>query len=205
MSSKIINYSELRSYLKDNLKLDCLRSLFIAGSVKEEFSGGSDIDIFVIIYEDKLNSFLDDLTQKMNKFIEDNPSFIYSYFRGPIKFEEKILLHFVIYTDNPDKPKKVEDFQNEPPQVFEGILKRYDLISGEDPINLKGEMNLDEPSREEREEYMKKKAEYFFKEDIVKYSEWKKENKEWKFISSQIKLSSWQKEHLEKYFHDYKQ
>ncbi len=201
---KIINYSYLRDYLKRNIKQDCVRSLFVAGSVKDKLLIGSDIDIFAIVYKNKLNSFLNDLTKNMRLFIKNNPKFTYSFFRGPIKFESKILLHFIIYTDNLNRIKSVQDFQNEPPQVFEGILNKYDLILGEDPIRIKGEMDLDNSSRHKREEYMKLKSEYFFRNGAVKYKEWKKKNSNWVFADTIIKLSPWQKDKLGKYFLNYK-
>ncbi|MFH1325464.1 MAG: hypothetical protein ABIH49_01685 [archaeon] len=202
MKNKVA-YSVLREYLKKSVPKKYVRSLFIAGSAKEELPPGSDVDTFFVAYKETLNEFLNDLTSKLKSFVKRNPSFMYTYFRGPIKFENKILIHCVIYT-NGKGPGKIEDFQNEPPQVFEGILKKYDVILGDNPIKIKPEMDLGKKPHKEREEYMKRKANEFWNRNSVTYREWKKTKDKWAFEIKTIKLSPWQKEHLEKYFRDYK-
>ena len=196
------DYVLIKDFLTGAIFSRHVRSVFVAGSFADEIVPGSDLDLFIIVHKKHLNSFLNSFSRKLKLFIDKNPSFIYTFFRGPIKFENKKLIHCVIYTDG--KVGNVSDFQNEPPQVFEGILNKYEVLIGEDPKIIAPEMNLNEPSRNERESYMRQKAKYFWDEGKVVYREWVKVGESWKFERKTIELTGWQKEHLKKYFEEYK-
>lgn len=195
-----MKYSSIRLFL-DKLPKKGIRSFFVAGSMPEEIEKGHDIDVFIVINKDSLNEVLDTLKKESEAFCKEN-NCTYTFFRGPIKIEEKPLIHYVIYTNG--KKDELNAFQHEPPQVVNNILKQHDLIFGDSPEKFKSEMNLSEDRKNEREEYMLKKAEPYFKKKEITYRSWQKKENNWDLLSETVKLTPWQVKALYKYFKGYK-
>lgn len=197
-----VRYELVREFLSTRIDEKLVRSVFVAGSLPEVLKPGSDIDIFVVAHKETFDEFMNELEAAAQEFVEQHPICTYTFFRGPIKYEAHALLHFVIYTNG--VPGIKEDFQNEPPQVFEGILRQYDVIMGCDPKEMKEKMDLSSNSHEQREEYMKRKAKEFFQQGQVTYRAWKNTSR-WEFVPETITLDAWQRENLKKYFFAHEQ
>ena len=163
-------------YLKENFSNENYVSVFIAGSKPVELKPQSDLDIFVILRNDKVNKGLDEISEIMDKFILRNKDVKYIFFRGgAIKFEDKGLIHFVIYEDEGDFK------QHEMLSVLEKIKDNSDLILGKTVKEILRDVDFNNKERIEREkESMLKNYVLFNSKGYIMALQWVKEGKNWK-------------------------
>jgi hypothetical protein len=188
------------NYLKENLDSENFISMFLAGSVPEELEPKSDLDFFFVIRGEKKDEFFEELTSLMDKFLKDEKNVIYSFFRGPIKFEHKGLVHFLVYTDE-SYDENGSMFSSERLPVLKGLLGSAELLGGKNFDELLREFDLDDEEKTEVD--VKKgqnKYEILKEEGTVNYPEWKKTEKGWKFERTELKVSGWQKDYYVSYF-----
>ena len=194
--------AEIINYLKKNVDKENYVSMLLVGSKPSELLPGKDLDIFLVIKGRRKNEFFENLVAKMDKFVEDNPNIIYSFFRGPIKDENKFLIHFVIYTEEKEvDPNNKEIFINEQRTVLKNLTNSAELISGKSLNELLKKIDLNEKDKingvldKTREKY-----EILKKENYIDYPEWKKTKEGWKMLRTKKLLSKYLRNYLLGYF-----
>jgi hypothetical protein len=163
----------------------------------------SDLDLFFVIDETKKDVFFNSLTQLMNLYIgRSDKKITYTFFRGPIKYKTKGLVHFLVYTisKNPNQTNK-ELFINEHKTVLISLVNTAKLIYGKNLNELVRDVNLkDSVQLENNVNRLKEKYEILKQEGYIDYPEWKKTRKGWQFLRTKKFASSFLKEYLLKYF-----
>lgn len=91
--------NEVISYLKKNLSKKYYVTMFVSGSLPKELEPGTDLDIFIVMKNEFRDNFFKNLDKIMKNFTNKNKKTTYAFFRGPIKYKNKALIHFIIYTD----------------------------------------------------------------------------------------------------------
>ena len=71
----------------------------------------------------------------MNDFVKIHRNLKYSFMRGPIKYKNYGLIHFLIYTNNRDR-KDVGSFYKENIYVLTDLLKHHSIVKGQPLKNL---------------------------------------------------------------------
>ena len=97
----MVTSKEAIDYVKKNLDGKNYISMFVAGSIPNELIPQSDLDIFIIVNGEYKNKFFNNLKEIMDEFVSKNKETVYSFFRGPLKYRNKGLIHFMVYvTEN---------------------------------------------------------------------------------------------------------
>lgn len=198
----MISSTEIISYLKSNINKENYVSMLLVGSKPPELLPGKDLDIFLVIKGWRKNEFFEDLVAKMDKFVEDNSNITYSFFRGPIKDENKFLIHFVIYTEEKEvDSNNKEIFINEQRTVLKNLTNSAELISGKSLSELLENVDLNEKEKISGAlNKTKEKYEILKRENYVNYPEWKKTKKGWKMRRTKKRLSKYLRNYLLNYF-----
>ncbi len=90
---------EVINFVKKNLEKKFYISMFVAGSVPEKLTPQSDLDIFIVMKNKYREAFFNNLNDIMDRFMRNEKNLTYSFYRGPLKYKNKGLVHFIIYTD----------------------------------------------------------------------------------------------------------
>ncbi|MCA9485961.1 MAG: hypothetical protein KC506_03905, partial [Nanoarchaeota archaeon] len=183
-----------------NLNSERYISFFLAGSVPEVLEPKADLDFFFVIPGNQREEFFGELTGLMNKFLEGEEEVIYSFFRGPIKFEDKGLIHFLVYTDE-SYDENGSMFTSERLPVLKGLLGNAKVISGKSFDELLESFDFEDSERVKTD--LKKgesKYEILKEKGTVNYPEWKKTAEGWKFMRTELKVEGFLKEYLLGYF-----
>ncbi|MCF7866810.1 hypothetical protein K9L67_01705 [Candidatus Woesearchaeota archaeon] len=195
-TKKIINY------LKNNLNKENIGSMFLAGSQPEYLDMKKDIDVFFIMKRGRENEFLDDLTSRSETLVSSSKDMTYSFFRGPLKFSDKGLVHYIIYSEKPLKHEKSSDaFVNEAKQVLKCAGVKNTLIFGRTPSDYLIDVDLNDRNvlRKESDKF-RTKYESFLENNFIEFGEWVKNSGAWSFERSRIYPDNFQKRYLKKYF-----
>lgn len=189
-------------YIAKNLKKENYVCLFVAGSIPEELIPQSDLDIFIVVKNDKTQEFFDDLTKIMNSFLKTRKRIEYSFFRGPLKYKNHALIHFITYLENEtDKRTKGSPFSEEAFHVLKSLMSKYRLIKGKDPKTLLKNYDFNNNTIKEKHRTKSEgKYKILKKEGYIKYREWKKINGIWKFTYTKKYASKWLKNYLLSYY-----
>lgn len=191
--------TEVIDYIKNNLDSKNFETIFAAGSLPDELIGGSDLDIFCIIKSERKNEFFEDIKEKMDKFLKNKPKLKYSFFRGPIKYKNKGLIHFLVYTheDNPKDLDSSELFINELRQILKSYLSTGIVLCGKKLQLLMKNINLnDEQAIIEGISKTRKKYEILKKTNTINFPQWKKTSKGWKLLRTRIVASQYFRKYL---------
>jgi len=193
---------EIIKYLKTNLNKKYYESMFTAGSLPEKLIPKSDLDIFIIIKNEYINPFFDNLNLIMKEFTKKNKSVIYELFRGPIRHRNKGLIHFMVYTQKPtETPEDHAPFMEEHYYTIRSLMKTANIISGK---KLRSIVDLKKLKKEEsgKAQYARSMEKYkiILKENIAPWREWTKTKKGWKLIKKNRRLNNFFREYLIKYY-----
>ena len=190
----------LDNFLKQKFITYC-SSVFLAGSVPDKLTNGKDIDVFVVINDKNVNLFLTEVSKFMNNIVKENPSITFSFLRGPIKFNNKGLVSFLVYTESEKfsaKDKRL--FVNERKIILKKLMKTGKVIYGK-PINeIVGNFDFDNSILEKEKEELRKKGKCLNDNGYLDYPEWKRICGKWKFIRMKRKPSDKSKNIIKKYF-----
>ena len=175
----MVTSKEIISYLNENLDKNTYISFFISGSLPEKLVPQSDLDLFFVIDETKKDIFFDKLSKLIKKYInQSNEKITYTFFRGPLKYKDKGLIHFLVYTTNKNtEPLNKELFINEHRTVLISLIHSAKVINGKDlyeltrSVDLKDFHQLKSNNNRSNEKYILLK-----KEGYINYPEWKKNN-----------------------------
>ncbi|MCR4327854.1 MAG: hypothetical protein NUV46_04725 [Nanoarchaeota archaeon] len=192
---------EVIKYLKTNLNEKNFLSFFTAGSIPKELIPGSDLDLFFIVRGTNKNNFFDSLDEISKKFIHKKRNITYSFFRGPLKFKTKALIHFIVYTEeNHSAFGNREQFKHELEPVVNSLINSSKLISGIPLNKLIKKISRDNRNLKEDINYLGSKYDILKKEGFIKYREWKKCGNDWKFLDAKIYPNKFLKNYLIKYY-----
>lgn len=200
--NRVIFSEEVIKFLRESLNKENYFSFFVGGSVPEKLISQSDLDLFFVVKDRRKNEFFENLVNIMDKFIQKNPKVVYSFFRGPIKYKNKGLIHFLIYTHGAgyDKENK-EYFLNEHRTVLKSLFSKSKLISGKPLRELFNGFDLNERvATEKAKSRSNEKLEILRKEGYVNFPEWKKTDSGWKLLRTKKICSGFLKNYLIGYF-----
>lgn len=139
----MVSSREIIKYIKKNLDKKDYSSMFIAGSLPQNLVPTSDLDIFFVIPSSKKDYFFDNLSSIMDNFVKIHKGIIYSFFRGPIRYKHKGLIHFLIYTEEKiPNFNNTEQFVSESRLVLRKLLKTARVIRGKSLRELTKEADL---------------------------------------------------------------
>ena len=126
----MIKSKEVLNILEEEIDPNNYISFFIAGSLPNKLEPNTDFDLFFVIKSKKVQEFFSNVTTIVSKIIRDKSKLTYSFFRGPLKYKDKALLHFIVYTDSLRRGSltKREQFINEDPLVLKSLLKKSKII-----------------------------------------------------------------------------
>jgi hypothetical protein len=197
------NSLEVISYLNKNLKKRNIVSLFIAGSVPNVLLPKSDLDIFIVIKAQRKNYFFENLANIMNPFVKNNKGIKYSLFRGPLKYNNLGLIHFIVYTEekNSNDYEDRVQFRNESRPVLKSFLKKSKIIYGKTIKQMTQEINWKDTNKF-NEDILRLKDKYIIlkNKNWIKYREWKNLNGNWEFIPTKKYPGKFLKKYLIHYF-----
>lgn len=197
---KMVTSKEAIDYVKRNLNKRDYVSMFVAGSLPKKLLPQSDLDIFFIVDGKYKNQFFDNLKKIMDEFVSKNKSVTYSFFRGPLKYKYKGLIHFLIFTHEKELDMTNKElFLNEHISVLKNHLKSAKIIYGKSLSYLLKNMNWERKDTSGTD-WIKRKRKLLREENVIQYRLWKKTKKGWKFIRIRKKPSKFLKEYLLKYF-----
>lgn len=193
---------EVILYLKKNLDIHNLLTVFYAGSIPNELTSESDLDIFIVMKKGKEDRFLNNLTRTMNKFIEKDNSVTYSFFRGPLKYKNKGLIHFIIYTEEHMPTTSFGDaFKDEIREVLKTLAQSAKVIKGKNPKAILKKIDLNVASKKGHDiTKLKNKYKIFQEKNYIKYREWKKTKAGWRFNPTKKYASKFFRTYLMHYF-----
>jgi hypothetical protein len=198
---KMTKSLEVLTYLKKNLNKNNCISLFYAGSIPEELIPQSDLDIYYIIKNSRKNHALDELSNMMNKFISEHNGVTYSFYRGPIKYKNKGLVHFLIYLENQIEGKSRQAFSQENKPVLKSISSSAVVLLGKHPKELLEEVVLDDNIGINKSmDSWKKKRDKLLKHNRIYHPSWKKIDGEWDFVRVYKTPSNFLRAYLLKYY-----
>lgn len=138
----------------------------------------------------------------MNKYLKNKQDIKYTFFRGPIKYKNKGLIHFVIYlkSKKPDFEDRAQ-FIGESRPVLKSLLAKHEIINGERIEQLLKNVDFSNTNITKKDiSKMRTKHERLIKEDKICYSEWKKTKNGWQFIRTNKKVSKYLKNYLNNYY-----
>jgi len=191
------------NYLKNSLNRENLETIFVVGSLPEELVGGSDLDIICVIKSENKDEFFEDVKNKMDNFLKDKPRLKYSFFRGPLKYKNKGLIHFLVYVyeKNPKNPKSSELFVNESVQVLNSYLTTGKVLFGKKPSMLVKNVNQGNLQKLNIGiAKTKSKYEILKKKNTINFPQWKKTSNGWKLLRNRIFASKYFRNYLINYF-----
>ena len=176
---EITTSGEVINYLKKNLDKRNYLSMFITGSIPEQLVPQSDLDIFIIIKNSNRNQFFNSLTQIMDKFIINKKQITYSFYRGPLKYKYKGLIHFIIYTDI--KTREGVSFNDEHLQLLKSFKEKAKIISGKTICELTSDIDWSlKEDKDMNKKWLKKKYDLFKKTKSINHKKWVKIGNNWK-------------------------
>jgi hypothetical protein len=176
--------------------------MFIAGSTPDELFPESDLDIFIVMKHGHEDRFFDNLTYIMDKFLYGDKTVKYSLFRGPLKYKNKGLIHFIVYTEEPLKKGYTTDaFKHELRHVLESLNKTAKIIQGKSIKELIKDVNLkDKKTADSHLDRIRKKYSTFRNKNFIRYRQWKKTPKGWRFVPTWRYCSKYFRTYMNHYF-----
>jgi len=198
----MVESKEVIEYLLNHLDLKNCVSMFVAGSVPEVLEPQIDLDVFFVIDERKKAVFFDNLVEVTDKFVKKNSGVVYSFFRGPIKFERKGLIHFSVYTEsNNYTAENKELFVNEHTTMLRSLLKTGKVLYGKSAKMLLKDVDLSNTdSINEHKERSREELRILKEKSYVDFPEWKKTSLGWKLVRTKIKADAFLRKDLIGYF-----
>ena len=191
--------SEAIYYLKKSLDKRYYVSMFISGSLPKELEPGTDLDLFIVMKDKFRNNFFNNLDKIMKNFIKKNKKITYAFFRGPIKYKNKALIHFIIYTDIPTKERVA--FRQELLQILKNHKKNAKILYGKSINDLVKGIDLEDKEKQKAHiEKIRKRQRLFKKTGYIAYRKWKKVNGHWVLRRTWIKPGKFLKPHIKKYY-----
>lgn len=198
----MVSSKEAIEYIKNNIDENNLVSMFVAGSLPNELTPKTDLDIFFVIKDSKKDDFFENLSFIMNKFIAKYKGITYTFFRGPIKYKNKGLIQCLIYTETttPDFNDR-EQFVGESRHILKSLISTAEVIKGKSLLALtKGiDWSNIEKAKEDIDN-MKRKYSLLQEKNKISYPEWKKTKNGWRFLRTNKYVSKFLKEYLSNYY-----
>jgi hypothetical protein len=138
----------------------------------------------------------------MNKFVKNNSGIKFTFYRGPIKYKYKGLIHFLVYTwDEKSDFKNRKQFISEARPVLKSLIKNSKLISGKSLNSLTEDIDFSDREVNDREiENIKSKYNLLCSKNKVSYREWIKTKRGWKFLRKSRPASKFLKDYLRGYY-----
>lgn len=193
--------NEVVEYLKNNLTKKYYESLFYIGSKPEFLVPQSDFDIFFIVKNDKKNEALDELHYLMSKFVKQNEGVAFSFYKGPIKYKYKGLVHFLIYLRDEVPGKSNLAFSQDHKVVLKNAINLCTLVRGTHPEDLLKHVNLnDEENIGASMDKWREKKKRLIDKNIMSNNCWKKKDDEWSLKKVYKTPSFFLRNYLLKYF-----
>jgi hypothetical protein len=203
-SGSVASSSVIR-YVQDNFNPNHYETLFVGGSVPEIMVPQSDLDIYVSVKSENKNDFFSRLTFFMDSFIFYRQGITYSTYRGPLKYKNKGLIHFLCYTSDVgvDLSDKAP-FRNENRLVLKSLLKNHTLLGGATLKDVLKDVNLEDTEVIGKEiEKLKWKLELLKTKGYNCHKEWKLNDGNWEFTQTKKYCSDFLKDYLIKYYEKY--
>jgi GNAT superfamily N-acetyltransferase len=201
-TNKMKTSKEVIEYLKKNIDRKDYTTFFTAGSLPEKLIPQSDLDLFFVIRNDRVDQFFDRLTRIMKRFLGNDRSARYSLFRGPLKYKNQGLIHFIVYTEDANENTNMGDaFKSELNHVKKSLLKTADIVSGSELKHIiKAEDLKNEKLSKKHIDKMKMKYTILKTKGYIKFREWKKTKNGWRFTYTRKYASDWFKDYLIHYY-----
>lgn len=193
--------SSVVKYLKNNLTKRYYESLFYIGSKPEFLVPQSDFDIFFIVKNNKKNEALNELHHLMTGFVKKNKNITFSFYKGPIKYKHKGLVHFLIYLKDEVPKKSNLAFSQDHKVVLKNAMKQCNLIEGTHPKELLKHVNLDDEENVNASmNKWREKKKRLIEKNIMSNNCWKKKNNDWLLKKVYKTPSLFLRNYLIKYF-----
>lgn len=200
MGREIVTSKQVLKYLKENLNFKQCVSVFIAGSVPEKLVPESDLDVMIVIKGRYKDEFLDNLKRIMDRFVEENKSVTYSFLKGPIKYKNKGLVHFILYSwEDHDKIGNKEQFKHEHLSMAYKLMQTEKTLYGK---KINQMLNFNKVSKKDLKEdvkYFKEKYGDLRKAKFILSREWRKTKSGWKLVQFKRNLDPYTRSYLLKY------
>jgi hypothetical protein len=158
-------------------------SFFKIGSANNSIEEGSDIDLVFVIDEYVKNTFFDEALKRLMTLKKKDVKLDYTFFRGPIKYSDKKLIHFLVYTK--------EQLLGENQPVLKSYLKSGKVIKGMKISNLLKGLKFDRLLEDQK--HMEDKWKKIMCCNKIRYPEWSKTKNGWALKPKEIRLDSFQK------------
>ena len=191
---------EVIKYLEKNLDKKNILSMFIAGSIPLELIPGSDIDIFIVAKDKKEQKLLDNISSSMNQFKKVNNQITYTFYRGPIKYKHKGLVHILFYTEKESNKKMRYAYTSENTPVIKSHLKNAKIIYGKSIREIIKDIKLTNELYADANKRWTNKYKILLKKNRIKHPCWKKKNNRWIMEYHRKSPSKYLREYLIKYY-----
>ena len=176
------------------LPLNTYYSFFRVGSASEDLEKGGDLDLVFVINEEHMTKFFDSAVKTLNSLKKLDKDLDFTFFRGPIRYKNKKLIHVVVYTK--------QQFINENQPVLKNYLDTGKVISGISLKNLLRDVKF--TKLKENLEQMEAKWGKILLTGKINFPEWKKIGNNWELVRTEIVLGDFQKEYWHKYIQKHK-
>ena len=176
--------------------------MFVAGSIPEELIPKSDLDIFIVVDGRYRNEFFNNLVAIINPFVKKRKGLTYSFFRGPLKYKNKGLIHFIIYTEEwNNEYGNREQFKHELRETLKNFLKTGKVIMGKSINYLVRDVDFSKRDiKYDNTKVIGEKYKTLKDKGYIKYKKWKKTKKGWKLMRARKYPSEFFKNYLLNYF-----
>lgn len=197
--SRYAKSADLINFLKNSIESKNYVTMLVAGSKPEILGPQTDLDIFTVVRDEKRDEFFENLKLAMNNYLKDYSGTKYSLYRGPLKYKNHGLIHFLCYTDEHNTDDVVSIY-NENRTVLRTLIN-VPAISGKNLSNILSGINIYDESKIslEKEKYLKK-LNILKEKGYNQHREWKKEGDEWVFEYTKKYASKFLKEYLIHYY-----
>jgi len=198
----MISSKEVIEYIKKNMDPLHYLSFFVAGSAPKSIAPKSDLDLIFVIKGEYKNQFFESLKCIMDKFLSKDNSAVYSFFRGPLKYQDKGLIHFVIYTEEgSDEFGNREQFKHELRETLKNFLNNGKVVNGKSiKFLLK---KVDFTKRDDKfanHLVLKEKYAVLKNKGYIQFKEWKNTSRGWRLVKSKKYPNKFFRNYLINYF-----
>jgi len=197
----MVTSKEVIAFLRQHVSKQKYVGIFYAGSLPKILIPGSDLDIFLVMKHNKDQECLNELSTLMKIVQKNHTEITYSFYRGPVKYKHKGLVHFIIYSQNKQKNNPSAHFLEENRQVLANLKKSAKTIIGKHPRTILGNFDVhDSNSNKETRERWIKKYKRLLRYNRIQHREWKKIRGKWKFRYTYKQPNKYLREYLIKYY-----